>query len=216
MSTTEEQTRVAVDFWFDPLCPWTWVTSRWLVEAERQGLAEIRWHVMSLAVLNEDRLDQIPEQYRELLGPKGWYPVRALAAVKDKYGNEAAGRLYTELGTRYHPGGRAPELDVIEEALTAAGLPAGELMPYARNDTYDGEVRASHEASQAAVGQEAGSPVLAAPGPDGEPLGFNGPVLTRVPRGEEAARLWRATLLAASVAGFAELKRARISGPVFD
>ncbi|MGO4631923.1 DsbA family protein [Streptomyces sp. 2RAF24] len=214
--TAATENPTPVDFWFDPLCPWTWLTSRWLVEVERQGLVEIRWNVMSLAILNQDRIDQIPEQFRELLGPKGWRPVRALVAVKDKFGNEAAGRLFTELGERFHPGGQGPELDVIREALEAAGLPAAELIAYAENDTYDGEVRTSHEASQAAVGEEAGSPVLAVPGPEGEPLGFFGPILSRVPRGEAVARLWQATRLAASVPGFAELKRARVSGPVFD
>ncbi|MFC8506001.1 disulfide bond formation protein DsbA [Streptomyces sp. NPDC057411] len=217
--TAATESPTPVDFWFDPLCPWTWITSRWLVEVERLGLVEVRWNVMSLAILNQDRIDQIPEQFRELLGPKGWRPVRALVAVQDKFGNEAAGRLYTELGERFHPGGRGPELDVLREALEAAGLPEGaaaELFAYVENDTYDGEVRASHEASQAAVGEEAGSPVLAVPGPDGESLGFFGPILSRVPRGEEAARLWRATVLAASVPGFAEFKRARVSGPVFD
>ncbi|MFI8520342.1 disulfide bond formation protein DsbA [Streptomyces sp. NPDC085481] len=212
MTTPEIPT---VDLWFDPLCPWTWLTSRWLVEVERQGLAKIRWNVLSLAILNEDRIDQIPEQYRELLGPKGWRPVRVVTAAKDKCGNEAAGRLYTELGTRFHPGGQGPEPDVIREALEAAGLPAGELMPYAENDTYDGEVRSSHEASQAAVGEESGSPVLAVPGPEGERLGYFGPILSRTPKGEEAARLWQAVLLAASVGGFAEFKRVRASGPAF-
>ncbi|MEU6978789.1 disulfide bond formation protein DsbA [Streptomyces sp. NPDC046371] len=217
--TAATENPTPVDFWFDPLCPWTWLTSRWLVEVERQGLVEIRWNVMSLAILNQDRIDQIPEQFRELLGPKGWRPVRALVAVKDKFGNEAAGRLYTELGERFHPGGQAPELDVIREALEAADLPdraAAELIAYAENDTYDDAVRTSHEASQAAVGEEAGSPVLAVPGPEGEPLGFFGPILSRVPRGEAAARLWQATRLAASVPGFAEFKRARVEGPVFD
>ncbi|MEU8763017.1 disulfide bond formation protein DsbA [Streptomyces sp. NPDC048659] len=212
-------TPTPVTFYFDPLCPWTWITSRWLVEVEARGLVAIDWNVMSLAILNEDRLDQIPEQYRELLGPKGWRPVRALVAVKDKFGNEAAGRLYTELGERFHPGGEAPELDVIRRALEAAGLPEGaaaELFAYVEGDTYDGEVRASHEAGQAAVGEEAGSPVLALPGPDGEPLGFFGPILSRVPRGEAAERLWEAARLAATVPGFAEFKRARSEGPLFD
>ncbi|MFJ6353170.1 disulfide bond formation protein DsbA [Streptomyces sp. NPDC092046] len=217
--TAATENPTPVDFWFDPLCPWTWLTSRWLVEVERQGLVEIRWNVMSLAILNQDRIDQIPEQFRELLGPKGWRPVRALVAVKDKFGNEAAARLYAQLGERFHPGGQAPELDVIREALEAADLPdraAAELIAYAENDTYDDAVRTSHEASQAAVGEEAGSPVLAVPGPEGEPLGFFGPILSRVPRGEAAARLWQATRLAASVPGFAEFKRARVEGPVFD
>ncbi|HEY5833423.1 disulfide bond formation protein DsbA [Streptomyces sp.] len=207
--------RTPVDFWFDPLCPWTWMTSRWAVEVETLRPIEIRWHVMSLAILNEGKLDQIPEEFHELLGPKGWRPVRVVVAAQQKFGNEAAGRLYTELGTRFHPGGRGPDLDVIADALAAAGLPA-ELIDHADADTYDAEVRASHQEGMDRAGEEAGTPVIAVPGPDGEQVAFFGPIVTPIPRGDAAARLWDGTVLVASVPGFAEIKRSRTGGPVFD
>ncbi|WP_055534716.1 hypothetical protein [Streptomyces graminilatus] len=207
----------SVDFWFDPLCAWTWTTSRWLLEAARSRDLDIHWHVMSLAILNEDRLDQVPEQFHDLVGPKGLRPVRVIVAAQQRYDGEAVARLYTELGTRFHQGGETPSptLEAIEAALTAAGLPA-DLIQYADKDTYDAEVRASHERSQAAVGEESGSPVIALPDGTGGRRAFSGPVLTPIPRGAEAARLWDALLLAASVPAFAELKRARSGGPVFD
>ncbi|MDQ0936090.1 mycothiol-dependent nitroreductase Rv2466c family protein [Streptomyces turgidiscabies] len=206
-----------VDFWFDPLCAWTWTTSRWLLEAARSRDLDIRWHVMSLAILNEGRLDQIPEQFHDLVGPKGLRPVRVIVAAQQQHDADAVARLYTELGTRFHKEGETPSptLEAIEEALTAAGLPA-DLIQYADTETYDAEVRASHERSQAAVGEESGSPVIAVPDGTGERRAFFGPVLTPVPRGEEAVRLWDALLLAASVPAFAELKRARSGGPAFD
>lgn len=206
-----------VDFWFDPLCAWTWTTSRWLLEAARSRDLDIRWHVMSLAILNEDRLDQIPEQFQELVGPKGLRPVRVIVAAQQQNDADAIARLYTELGTRFHKEGEGPSptLEAIEAALTAAGLPA-DLIRYADTDTYDAEVRASHERSQAAVGEESGSPVIAVPDGTGEQRGFSGPILTPVPKGAEAARLWDALLLTASVPAFAELKRARSGGPVFE
>jgi protein-disulfide isomerase-like protein with CxxC motif len=206
-----------VDFWFDPLCAWTWMTSRWLREAARSRDLDIRWHVMSLAILNEDRLDQIPEQFHDLVGPKGLRPVRVIVAAQQRHDADAIDRLYTELGARFHKEGQGPDptLEAIEAALTAAGLPA-DLIRYADTDTCDAEVRASHERSQAAVGEESGSPVIAVPDGTGGLRGFSGPVLTSIPKGAEAARLWDALLLAASVPAFAELKRARSGGPVFD
>ncbi|MFE8013773.1 disulfide bond formation protein DsbA [Streptomyces antibioticus] len=206
-----------VDFWFDPLCAWTWMTSRWLLEAARSRDLTIRWHVMSLAILNEGRLDHIPEEFHDMVGPKGLRPVRVIVAAQQRYDGDAVARLYTELGTRFHRDGGTPNptLDTIEAALTAAGLPA-DLVRYADKDTYDTEVRASHARSQAAVGEETGSPVLAVPDATGSPRGFNGPVVTPIPRGEEAARLWDAILLAASIPSFAELKRTRTGGPVFE
>ncbi|WP_432194340.1 DsbA family protein [Streptomyces sp. bgisy027] len=209
-----DTSRTQVDFWFDPLCPWTWMTSRWLTEVATLREIEIRWHVMSLAVLNEDKLDQIPQEHREQMG-KAWRPVRVLTAVLQKYGNDATGRLYTEFGARFHRDGTGPTLEAIGGALEAAGLP-DDLVEYADSSTYDADVRASHQASQDAVGEEAGSPVLAVSGPDGERLGFFGPIAAPIPRGEVAGRLWDAVLLAASVPGFAELKRTRTADPVFD
>ncbi|MFD6418895.1 DsbA family protein [Streptomyces sp. NPDC060194] len=209
-----ENGKTPVDFWFDPLCPWAWMTSRWVLEVEKVRDIDITWHVMSLAVLNEDKIDELPEQYRELLGPKGWRPVRVVAAAAELHGNDVVGPLYTALGTRFHNDGEGPTLDAIKGALADAGLPA-ELIEYADKDTYDTQVRASHKEGIDKVGQEVGTPVIAVPGADGEQVAFFGPVVTPAPKGEAAAKLWDGTLLVAGTPGFYELKRTRTKGPDF-
>ncbi|MFF2655304.1 DsbA family protein [Streptomyces sp. NPDC058045] len=206
--------RTPVDFWFDPLCPWAWMTSRWVLEVEQVRDIEVRWHVMSLAVLNEDRLDELPEEYRELMS-KGWGPVRVAIAARELHGEEVLGRLYTALGTRFHNRGEGLTREALLGALADADLPAS-LADYADSDTYDAELRASHREGIELVGQDVGTPVIAVPGPDGERVAFFGPVVTPTPRGEAAAKLWDGTLLVAATPGFYEIKRTRTVGPIFD
>ncbi|MFE1576633.1 mycothiol-dependent nitroreductase Rv2466c family protein [Streptomyces fradiae] len=209
------ETRTTADFWFDPLCPWAWMTSRWMLEVQRVRPVDVRWHVMSLAVLNEDKLDEVPEEYRESLRTTAWHPVRVAVAAEQLHGPEVLGRLYTAMGTRFHNEGRGPVREAIAEALAEAGLPA-ELLEYAERDTYDTELRASHKEGINKVGQDVGTPVIEVPGPEGAEVAFFGPVVTPAPRGEAAGRLWDGTLLVASTPGFYELKRTRTEGPVFD
>ena len=206
--------KTPADFWFDPLCPWAWLTSRWMLEVEKVRPVEVRWHVMSLAVLNEDRLDDLPEEYRDLL-TKAWGPVRVCIAAEQKHGPEVLGRLYTALGTRFHNQGLEKTRETIVAALEEAGLPA-ELADAADSEAYDGRLRASHKEGIDLVGQEVGTPVIAVPGADGEQVAFFGPVVTPSPKGEAAAKLWDGTLLVASTPGFFELKRTRTQDPVFD
>ncbi|MGW3492335.1 mycothiol-dependent nitroreductase Rv2466c family protein [Streptomyces sp. NPDC001020] len=209
--------RTPVDFWFDPLCPWAWMTSRWILEVEKVRDIEVRWHIMSLAVLNEDKLDELPEDYREMLATKAWKPVRVVTAAWQKHGADVLGPLYTALGTRFHNQGEEPTVEVIAAALKDVDLPA-ELIDYAdqeENFEFDAELRASHQEGIDKVGQEVGTPVIAVPGADGEEIAFFGPVVTPAPKGEEAARLWDGTLAVASVPGFFELKRTRTTGPDF-
>ncbi|MCL7492445.1 DsbA family protein [Streptomyces sp. MCA2] len=229
-----ETAKTPADFWFDPLCPWAWLTSRWMLEVEKVRPVEVRWHVMSLAVLNEDKLDELPEEYRENMRPggKAWGPVRVVIAAQQLHGDEAVGKLYTALGTRIHNEGLGVNPESIAAALEDAGLPA-DLIEYADKDTYDTELRASHKEGIDLVGQEVGTPVIAVPGPDshgasaassnggggratGGQIAFFGPVVTPAPKGEEAAKLWDGTLMVASIPGFYEIKRTRTQGPVFD
>ncbi|SEN24727.1 mycothiol-dependent nitroreductase Rv2466c family protein [Actinacidiphila rubida] len=212
--TTTDTEKTPVDFWFDPLCPWAWMTSRWVLEVEKVRPVEVSWHVMSLAVLNEDKLDTLPEQYAEFL-KDAWGPVRVVIAAQQLHGDEVLGRLYTALGTRYHNQAKPKTRETLVEALEEAGLPA-DLADYADRDTYDQELRASHKEGIDKVGQDVGTPVIAVPGADGEQIAFFGPVVTPTPRGEEAARLWDGTLMVASVPGFYEIKRTRTQGPIFD
>ncbi|MFG2096367.1 DsbA family protein [Streptomyces sp. NPDC048612] len=209
-----ESAKTPADFWFDPLCPWAWMTSRWMLEVEKVRPVEVRWHVMSLAVLNEDKLDELPEEYRELL-KTAWGPVRVCIAAEQQHGSEVLGPLYTALGTRFHNRGLERTRETILDALAEAGLPAG-LADAADSDAYDAELRASHKEGIELVGQEVGTPVIAVPGSDGEQIAFFGPVVTPAPKGEQAAKLWDGTLMVASIPGFYEIKRTRTQGPVFD
>lgn len=196
-----------VDFWFDPLCPWAWMTSRWILEVEKLRPIEVRWHVMSLSVLNEDK--DVPEEYRR--GLEGsWGPVRVCIAAEQKYGPEVLGRLYTELGTRRHHEGQKFDRAYFEAALTAAGLDPM-LADAADSTDYDEAVRASHKDGIDRVGQEVGTPVIEVEG-----SAFFGPVVSPIPRGDAAAKLWDGVVAVASTDGFFELKRTRDRDPVFD
>ncbi|WP_443077674.1 mycothiol-dependent nitroreductase Rv2466c family protein [Streptomyces sp. SP17BM10] len=210
MTTAAE--RKTADFWFDPLCPWAWMTSRWLIEVQQLRPVDVNWHVMSLSVLNEGR--DLPERYRELMD-KGWGPVRVCIAAAQQHGEEVLGRLYTELGLRLHNRAMPLERATVEEALVAAGLPV-ELADAADTDAYDEALRASHKEGISLVGEDVGTPVIAVEGADGDRVAFFGPVVTPTPRGEAAARLWDGTLLVASTPGFYEIKRTRTAGPSFE
>jgi protein-disulfide isomerase-like protein with CxxC motif len=213
-ATVPETAKTPADFWFDPLCPWAWMTSRWMLEVEKVRPVEVRWHVMSLAVLNEPKLDELPEQYATFL-KDAWGPVRVVIAAQQLHGPEVLGKLYTALGTRFHNQALPRTRETIVAALEEAGLPV-ELADYADKDTYDTELRASHKEGIDKVGQDVGTPVIAVPGADGEQVAFFGPVVTPTPRGEQAAKLWDGTLLVASVPGFYEIKRTRTAGPSFE
>ncbi|GAB3185498.1 DSBA-like thioredoxin domain-containing protein [Micromonospora palomenae] len=204
--------RVTVDMWFDPLCPWAWITSRWLLEVEKVRDVDIRFHVMSLSVLNEGR--DLPEEYQELMN-KGWGPVRVCVAVEQQHGQEAVAKLYTAMGTRIHLGKEQFGPELFKAALTDVGLDPA-LAGVADTTEYDEALRASHEAGMRPVGTDVGTPVIHAPGPDGRQVAFFGPVITPAPKGEAAGRLWDGVLLVAGTPGFYELKRSRELGPIFD
>ncbi|MFI0409339.1 disulfide bond formation protein DsbA [Actinomadura sp. 3N508] len=201
-----QNTRTPVDFWFDPLCPWAWLTSRWILEVAKLRPIEVRWHVMSLSVLNEG--GDVSEKYRQMLA-EGWMGVRVCVAVEEKYGAEALGPFYTELGTRRHhekaPFGR----ETFEAALTAAGLDTA-LAAAADSTEHDEAVRASHGSGIARVGEEVGTPVIEVGG-----NAFFGPVMSPTPRGEAAAELWDGIVAVTSADGFFELKRHRTRPPIF-
>ncbi|MEW2353497.1 DsbA family protein [Spirillospora sp. NPDC029432] len=197
---------VPVDFWFDPTCPWAWITSRWILEVAEHRRVEPRWHVMSLTVLNEGR--DVPERYRERLATS-MEAVRVCVAAEQKYGSEVLGRLYTELGTRLHHEKAPRARSTYEAALAAAGLDAA-LAGAAWSGEFDEAVRASHKDGVDRVGTEVGTPVIAV----GD-VAFFGPVMSPAPHGEAAVRLWDGVLAVAGTDGFFELKRSRTRGPIF-
>ena len=194
-------TKTNVDFWFDPLCPFAWITSRTVLEVEQVRDIETTWHIMSLAYLNEDK--DISEEYRAIL-KDAWQPVRVCMAVQQQHGQEKLAELYTALGTRKHNEG-ADKLDrsLIEQSLTDAGLPT-DLADAMDDTSYDEEIKKSHHAGMDQVGYEVGTPTIAIDG-----HAFFGPVLTKIPRGEEAGRLWDGAVALSAFPYFAELKRTR-------
>lgn len=213
---TKSSRPTSVDFWFDPVCPWTWLTSRWMLEVRRTKPVDITWHVMSLAVLNEGRLEQLTAQNRELMG-KAWAPVRVLMAAQETFGAGVLEPLYTALGTQYFLLDQPKNLTTIRTALRHAGLPQ-HLADVGETTRYDKILRCSHQEGIDLVGQEVGSPIIAIPEPSASArkIAFFGPVVNPTPKGDLAARLWDNLLAIVAVPGFYEIKRTRTLGPIFD
>lgn len=194
-----------VDFWFDCVCPWAWMASRWMLEVERIRDVEVLWHPMSLSVLNENR--ELDEDYRRLMD-KAWLPAWVVTGAQVEHGQDVVEPLYTAIGTRIHPGGERDLPAIVAAALAEVGLPA-ELME--NPERFDAQLRASHQDGISRVGQDVGTPVIAVGG-----VAFFGPVVTPAPKGEAAGTLWDGVLAVAGTPGFFELKRTRTAEPMFD
>jgi len=200
--------RETVDFWFDPLCPWAWITSRWMLEVEQVRPVTTSWHIMSLAVLNLRPDRELSEEYRKRL-EQAWGPVRICAAAAREKGDEILLPLYTAIGTRFH-NQHNRGLEALQEAVAELGLPDS-VLAAATSDEYDEEIKKSHQAGIDLVGEEVGTPIIRF-----RDFSVFGPVVTPIPRGEDAGRLWDAVEILSSVDGFYELKRSRDRAPSFD
>ncbi|MCT1618199.1 DsbA family protein [Janibacter hoylei] len=196
-----------VEMWFDPLCPWAWMTSRWLMEVEEVRDVSVTWSQMSLSVLNEGR--DLPDEYREMMD-RGWAPVRVIAAARKAHGDEVTKPLYDAIGTRLHLGGERDFVAATAAALAEVGLPA-ELIEAVDTDEHDAFLRESHDRAIALVGDDVGTPVISVEG-----VAFFGPVVSPAPKGEAAGRLFDGCVLVAGTDGFFELKRSRTRDPIFD
>ena len=212
--TAEAQDREAVQFWFDPLCPWAWITSRWMHEVEAVRPVRTEWKIMSLSYLNLEQHEAkgLDEAHLERMN-KGWGPVRVCAAAAAAHGPEVLGPLYTAIGTRFHNQGRRDDPSdkaLLAEALAEAGLPTS-LAGAADSTEFDDAIKKSHHEAFDEVGLDVGTPVIKIRG-----NALFGPVITPAPKGEAAGELWDGLVLVSKADGFFELKRSRDRRPTFD
>ena len=206
-SADDTAVRQIADFWFDPTCPWAWMTSRWMLQVEKVRPVDVRWNVMSLAYLNEGR--ELSEEYLEKM-KQAWGPVRVVIAARKHYGDDVVLPLYTALGTLIHLEQRDKDRVMVEDALTEVGLPKS-LADAMTSTEYDDALKAEHHAGMDQVGIDVGTPVISVKG-----VAFFGPVVTPAPKGEAAGKLWDGVVLVAATPGFYEIKRSRTERPIFD
>lgn len=207
----EAQSGERVQFWFDPMCPWAWITSRWMLEVERVRPVVTEWRLMSLAYLNltQHGGQGFSEEYLKLMG-ESWGPVRVCAAAAAAAGPDILGPLYTALGTRFHNQGRRGEGAAVTESLAEVGLDQA-LADAADSDAFDNSIRTSHHEAFDQVGIDVGTPVIRVRG-----VPFFGPVMSPAVTGEAAGRLWDAFVVITATDGVFEIKRTRDRRPIFE
>ena len=210
-----------LDFFFDPVCPWAWITSRWVSEVQQLRSYDVQWKFISLKFLNEDKMDysQMPEGYKDVHAA-GTNGLRVAARARAEQGNEACGAVYTALGTSLHKNQErekfvADPVAHIASLLTAAGLPAV-WAESALDDSFDALIRTETELALERTGKDVGTPILTFHPGGAKEASFFGPVISTIPRGEEAMKLWDAIETIATSSGMAELKRSLRARPSFD
>jgi 2-hydroxychromene-2-carboxylate isomerase len=209
--TAPEEKREKAQFWFDPVCPWAWITSRWILQVEHVRPVQTEWRIMSLAYLNLDQHEgkDLSEDYLERM-KLAWGPVRVCAAAAKSKGGDILGPLYTAMGTRFHVQERRGDPTVLAESLAEVGLPES-LAEAATSTEFDESIKRSHHEAFDEVGLDVGTPVIRIRG-----NALFGPVITPAPKGEAAGRLWDGLVLVTEADGFFELKRTRDRKPSFE
>ena len=202
-----EMNRDNAEFWFDPICPWAWMTSRWILEVTKVRPIDVKWNLFSLAHLNRDK--ELPEDYKSKL-IKSWHTTRVIAGAQRMKGEAITLPLYTAISSRIHIGKREVEPTLFEEALQEVGLPR-ELSQTMNDENLDSVIIESHERGITLVGNDVGTPIISVNG-----AAFFGPVISPAPKGEAAGKLWDGVVGVASYPGFFEIKRSRTVGPIFD
>lgn len=200
-------TKTEAEFWFDPVCPWAWMTSRWILEVEKVRDISVKWNLFSLAHLNRDK--ELPEDYKSRL-IRSWQSTRVIAAAQKEKGSGVTLPLYTSISSRIHLKKMEVGALLFEEALSEVGLnPA--LAAAMNDESLNAVIIESHERGIALVGNDVGTPIISVGG-----AAFFGPVISPAPKGEEAGKLWDGVVGVASYPGFFEIKRSRTVGPIFD
>ncbi|MGA4508418.1 DsbA family protein [Propionibacteriaceae bacterium G1746] len=198
---------VDVDFWFDPLCPWAWMTSRWMLEVEKVRDVHTTFHIFSLSMLNENH--DIPDDYRAGVDA-GRPATRAAIGVLDAYGQDGLREFYTALGTRYHPGGEPKNEETLRAVFTDKGWDQT-IVDRALEGEWDDRVRESYESGIKLVGGDVGTPIVKV-----HDTALFGPVISPAPKGEAAGELFDGFEKLAAYPGFFEAKRTRTVDPIFD
>ena len=209
-----------LDFFFDPVCPWAWITSRWVVEVQQQREYDVDWRFISLKTINQDLTAEwyTPEYRAGHMA--GLYAHRVCDEVRLRHGNTQVGALYTALGTAFHNQKRRPEINAGPEAfmaemLTSVGLPA-ELATHVDDESHDTYIEQDTELALSRTGRDVGTPIITFRPGTAREASFFGPVISNIPKGEDATRLWDAIETIAGATGMAELKRSLRSRPSFD
>jgi len=209
-----------LEFFFDPVCPWAWITSRWVTEVQQLRDYDVTWRFICLAMINENKTDDWYTPEYRAGHVAGLHCLRVADQVRIVHGNEQVAAIYTAMGEAIHLGRRRPEIiadpvAVFEELLKSCDL-SPDLATAALDESHDAYIRAETDLAFQRAGKDLGTPIITfRPGQSSE-ASFFGPVIASIPRGDAALQLWDAIEIVAATSCMAELKRSNRGKPVFD
>ena len=207
-----------LEFYFDPVCPWAWITSRWVTNVQQLRNYEVSWKFISLRMINAERGYAGHEAYEQIHNA-GLAGLRVASAARAQGGNTSVAAVYTALGNAIHIGGRREELvndpkSFLLSIVADAGLPA-EVAAAFDDSTHDEVIRYETEAALSRTGKDVGTPILTFNPKSANEASLFGPVISQAPKGDEAMKLWDAVQTIAE-SGVAEIKRSLRAAPQFD